>query len=330
LKAAIESAETLDTEGLSEESLKAIADVVSEAKLVLEFPASQENVDTMVAKINEVLEAAQSSITKVTGLIAEAVDYKTIQLSWNAVAIADQYVVERLSAEGDWIKVAKTTEPTYVANGVKTGKEYTYRVKAMKADEVFEASEEASATPTLSGEVELTLTPNGSNQFDLTWTAVEGATRYIIYRKSDTSAWKKILTLGKDARSYTSKAMAEGTYTYQVKAARYDSVDRVMTNGSNEVVGVATSEVLTLNAEKASDTQVTITWNKLSTMKYYDVYRATSVNGKYTLLKRTTATTTTNTVKAGKTYYYKVRAYNVMDGVKVYTNYSEVLTYIAQ
>lgn len=330
LKAAIESAETLDTEGLSEESLKAIADVVSEAKLVLEFPASQENVDAMVAKINEVLEAAQSSITKVTGLIAEAVDYKTIQLSWNAVAVADQYVVERLSAEGDWIKVAKTTELTYVANGVKTGKAYTYRVKAMKADEVFEASEEASATPMLNGEVELTLTPNGSNQFDLTWTGVEGATRYIIYRKSDTSAWKKILTLGKDARSYTSKAMAEGTYTYQVKAARYDSVDRVMTNGSNEVVGVATSEVLTLNAEKASDTQVAITWNKLATMKYYDVYRATSVDGKYTLLKRTTATTTTNTVKAGKTYYYKVRAYNVVDGVKVYTNYSEVLTYIAQ
>ena len=65
-------------------------------------------------------------------------------------------------------------------------------------------------------------------------------------------------------------------------------------------------------------------------MKYYDVYRATSMDGKYTLLKRTAATSLTNTIKAGKTYYYKVRAYNLVDGVKVYTNYSEVLTYNAQ
>ena len=124
--------------------------------------------------------------------------------------------------------------------------------------------------------------------------------------------------------------MADGTYAYQVKAARYDSVDRVMTNGSNKETGVAVAEALTLSATKATDTTVTLTWNELASMKYYDVYRATSADGKYTLLKRTSDTSAQNTVKVGKTYYYKVRAYNLVDNVKVYTNYSDVVAYTAQ
>ena len=41
----------------------------------------------------------------------------------------------------------------------------------------------------------------------------------------------------------------------------------------------------------------------------YKVYRATSENGTYKLMKTTTGTSYTNTsVTAGKTYYYKVVA----------------------
>ena len=55
------------------------------------------------------------------------------------------------------------------------------------------------------------------------------------------------------------------------------------------------------------------------------------VEGTYRLVKRTTDIEVICTgLKADKTYTFKVRAYNVVDGVKVYTNYSEVLTYIAQ
>ena len=331
LKEAIATAEAFDTTPFEAENVAEFEALIFEAKAMLEFPSSQESVDAMVKAINDAIIAFEESNTKVENLVAEVVDYKTAKLTWDAVKVAEQYLVERLNTTtGEWIAVGTTTETTYTVEGLKTGKEYTYRVKTLKADEVVEPSEEVNVTTMLSGEVELTLTNNGTNKFDLAWSGVEGATRYIIYRKTETSEWKKVLTLGKDARSYTSNAMVDGTYTYQVKAARYDSVDRVMTNGSNEVVGIAVADGLVLTSNKESDTQVAITWNKLATMKYYDVYRATSVNGKYTLLKRTTATTTTNTVKAGKTYYYKVRAYNVVDGVKVYTNYSEVLTYIAQ
>jgi predicted phage tail protein len=92
----------------------------------------------------------------VKNLKAEAINYKTIQLTWDAFDGATSYIVERLSGD-EWIEVAQTSEPAYTAEGVKTGKEYTYRVKADNAD----YSKEVSVTTTLNGEVELSIAPNG-------------------------------------------------------------------------------------------------------------------------------------------------------------------------
>ena len=322
---AIAVANALDPDAYTNfDAVTAAINAVVEGKNITE----QAEVDAMAQAILDAISALEENAsTKVENLVANVVDYKTISLSWDAFVGATSYTVERLSAEGDWIEVATTTDPTYIAAGVKTGKEYTYRVKADNA----EYSEVVSVTPMLSGEVELSISMNGTNKFDLSWTGVEGATRYIIYRKASNGEWKKVLTLGKDARTYTSKEMLPDTYTYQVKAARYDSTERVMTSGSNLVEATASveAEAFTLQVSKESDTTVALTWDKVAGMKYYEVYRS-DASGTYRLLKRTTATSATNTVKVGKTYTYKLRAYNLVGDTKVYSAYSNEVSYTAQ
>ena len=259
------------------------------------------------------------SLKMVENLRAEVVNYKTIQLSWDTVKDATAYIVERLTSEGEWLELATTNETTYVASGVKTGKEYTYRVKALNEAEVSEAVE-VKASTSLQGEVELTITPNGTNQFDLSWTTVEGATRYIIYRKDGENAWKKVLTLGKDATSYTSKDMKANIYQYQVKAARYDSVDRVMTNGSNVVEGIVGAETMVPSNVKveANGTSVVLSFDKAIGMQYYEIYRSKD-GGAYRQIKRTTDTTITSSgLKVGSTYQYKIKAFALVNGEKVY------------
>ena len=265
------------------------------------------------------LESFDDTLKAVSNLVAEVVDYKTIQLNWEAPKGAQSYIVERFTSDGEWVELATTTELTYVASGVKTGKEYTYRVKAVKDEEISEAVE-VKATTTLQGEVELTITPNGTTQFDLTWSQIEGATRYIIYRKDGENAWKKVLTLGKDATSYTSKAMKANTYQYQVKAARYDSVDRVMTNGSNVVEGIVGLETMTPTNVKveANGTTVTLSFDKATGMSYYEIYRSKD-GGAYRQIKRTTASTITSSgLKVGSTYQFKIKAFALVNGEKVY------------
>ena len=261
---------------------------------------------------------ANIDLLHISNVNAEAINYKTISLTWDDV-VADTYIVERMSGE-EWVTIGETNEPCFIANGVKTGKEYTYRIKAIKEDKAS-ISEAVSVTTTLTGEVELIITPNGTNQFDLSWTKVEGATRYIIYRKDGEKAWKKVLTLGKDVTTYTSKAMQANTYQYQVKAARYDSVDRVMTNGSNVVEGIVGLETMVPANVKveATGTTVTLTWDKVVGMSNYEIYRSKD-GGAYRQIKRTTESTITSSgLKVGSTYQFKIRAFRLVNGEKVYT-----------
>ena len=291
--------------------------IISSEAVYDTYKVTQAKIDDATFALNQAMDATIYP-TNVQNLIATSKDYKTIQLTWDASMNTDTYLVERLSGE-EWMTLAETTEPTYTHAGVKTGKTYTYRITAKKADMVSEPTQiEASAQ--LSGEVELSIAPNGTTKFDLTWTAVDGATRYIVYRKSSDSEWKKILTLGKDARSYTSKDMKPNTYQYMVKAARYDSVERVQTNGSNIVEGIVGAEEMSPTNAKVEvvDGVVVLTWDKVATMSHYEIYRSKD-GGAYRHVKTTNTNTLTNTtLKAGSTYSYKIRAYVVVNGEKVY------------
>lgn len=72
---------------------------------------------------------------------------------------------------------------------------------------------------------------------------------------------------------------------------------------------------------------VALKWNKLKTINNYEVYRATSKSGKYTMLGRTANNVYTDVnVEVGKTYYYKVRGYVNYDGEYFYTKYCSALS----
>ena len=68
--------------------------------------------------------------------------------------------------------------------------------------------------------------------------------------------------------------------------------------------------------------KVKVTWELSEGLDGYAVYRATTKSGKYALKKTTTGKSYISSVSYGKTYYYKVRGYKVIDGEKVYTKYS--------
>ncbi|MEE0830648.1 MAG: hypothetical protein UIM26_04195, partial [Longicatena sp.] len=185
-----------------------------------------------------------------------------------------------------------------------------------------------SATALLEGEPILTRKVNGKTKFDLSWTRVEGATRYLVYRKSSSEGWKKILTLGGDVTTYTTSSMLPNTYTFMIKAARYDSSERTQTNGSNVVSGTTSFEKPIVNVKRRTANSVELSWNQVEGVVYYEIYRATQQNGTYHKLVTTKATNYVNSsLSKGKTYYYKVRGYRSDHNQKVYSAFSEVKSY---
>ena len=78
-----------------------------------------------------------------------------------------------------------------------------------------------------------------------------------------------------------------------------------------------------VRAARASISSIKITWARVSGASGYELWRATSSTGTYALVKTTASLYYTNSgLTTGRTYYYKVRAYRVVSGRKVYGSFT--------
>ena len=267
---------------------------------------------------------------KVENVVAKDSNYKTITLTWDASEGATAYDVYRKAYDSEEFKLYKTVEDTTLAvSGVMTGKEYAFYVVAKNEDGVSEASETVTKATTLHGKVTLAIEPVSTATFKLSWNKIDGATRYIVYRKRNDDKMKKVLTLGAKETEYFTAEMPNGDYQFVLKAGRYDSKDRVMTKASNTVKG-SVEELAPAVTLKADTKSIKVSWKKMEGVTHYQVYRATSENGKYTKLITTKELSyTAKSLSSGKKYFFKVRGYKTYksgEDIKytVYTPYSTI------
>lgn len=83
----------------------------------------------------------------------------------------------------------------------------------------------------------------------------------------------------------------------------------------------------TIKVTKSSSTNTKISWSSVNGVNRYELYRATSSSGSYNLITISTGASYTNkSLTKGKTYYYKVRTYKMVDNQKVYSGYSKILS----
>ena len=341
-KSALDAAITLAAEKLenedayTEESVAELQAAAFAAMTVVANPeATQEEVDAAVEAINAAITGLVEKPTptapaKVENVKAADTDYKTITLTWDASEGATAYEVYRKAYDSEEFKLYKTVEDTTVAvTGVMTGKEYAFYVVAKNEVGAADASESVAQATTLHGKVTLAIEKVSTAKFKLSWNAIDGATRYIVYRKRNDDKMKKVLTLGSKDLEYTTAEMPHGDYQFILKAGRYDSKDRVMTGSSNTVKG-SVEELAPTVKLTAGSKSVKVAWSKMEGVTHYQVYRATSSTGKYTKLITTTSTSyTSKSLSKGKKYFFKVRGYKTYksgDDLKytVYTPYSTV------
>ena len=161
----------------------------------------------------------------------------------------------------------------------------------------------------------------------LTWAKTAGASGYKVYRAmSKSGAYKYV---GKTtSTSYTSKSLATGsTYYYKVYAYR--------TYNGNDIPGAYSSiasakPVLAKTSVKltAGKKKITVKWSRVSGATGYKIYRSTKKSSGYKCVKTVTKGSTTSYVnkslKKGKKYYYKVRAYRKSGSRYTYSSYSSV------
>ncbi len=153
---------------------------------------------------------------------------------------------------------------------------------------------------------EINYLKNGANGVVVKWTAIEGAEKYNLYRKTDTTNWKRIVTTTKT--SFSDKALSNNVkYQYTVRAVD-DNVLSQYYDGKT---------VVSLNAPKLSIANnigaVTVKWSKIDNADGYYVYRANE-KGSWvkiaTIKNGNTVSYNDKAVVSGKTYKYTVKAYD--------------------
>ena len=164
----------------------------------------------------------------------------------------------------------------------------------------------------------------GYESIQFSWSKVNGATKYIVYRASSKyGTYKKVKET--TATSYTNTGRTTGkTYYYKVRAVSGSTTSKASAVVSAKAVPAKPSDVA---AEGVDSGNITIHWGKVSGATKYQIYRATSKTGTYKRVATTSGLQYTNEgLDNTKTYYYKVRAYRLQDGEKIYGKYSAIVS----
>ena len=241
-----------------------------------------------------------------------------IQLTWTAVEGADMYDVvvydtsktSWLFPDGEIVNIAHLTGTSVKHTSAEPGKTYRYMVLALfgsyETGFYTSASIEVTAECTAAAPTVTASNVAKTGKVKLTWTAVEGAAQYKVYRSTEKDG-KYSLMYTTAGTSYTNtKAEAGMVYFYKVVAV--DAEGNAVSAMSAAKQRTCDLPQTKLSGSVNKSGNPALTWEKVEDAVAYKVYRA-DASGTYKLMKTTTGTSYTNTNnKAGTTYTYYVVA----------------------
>ncbi len=147
------------------------------------------------------------------------------------------------------------------------------------------------------------LSPSG--KIKLTWARIYGAETYQIWRSAVADGTYILAGTAPGTGFVDLKAQPGIKYFYKVVAVGQEG----SSIPSNIVSRVAKLTRPTVRVKLNADSRPLVSWNQVSGAMKYQVYRSTSQNGKYALLKTVPGTGWVDTTaRPGVTYYYKVVA----------------------
>ncbi len=152
--------------------------------------------------------------------------YNALKLNWSKVNGANGYRVY-VKVNGQWKALGNTKSTTYVHKKLETGKSYTYTVKAYKntkSGTVWSSYDKKGITgkAALSAPSLRKAKRTSAKKATLSWKKVNGASGYVVYRKTNNGRWQIVKKITKgNITSFTDKKLSKGKkYTYTVRAYR--------------------------------------------------------------------------------------------------------------
>ena len=273
------------------------------------YPASDSWTDEVKQPYGGTVNWIEGDFSHIAPVVTAAdTAFKTIEVKWNPLPSSAGYHVYRAAEGGEFVQVATVTDAHYVDADIEVSMSYQYYVVSENADGTLsDTSNTAGTTARQDAPVVTASNVLKTGKVKLTWKAIPGAAGYKVYRATTKDGTYKPMYTAKST-SYTNTSATAGKY-YYYKVVALDAYGNE--SAPSSIVGrtcdLAQPDISISNVPKTG--KVRITWPKVTGAVEYKVYRATSKNGPFKLMKTLTNITYTNTNAAvGEGYYYKVVA----------------------
>ncbi|MCH5317266.1 MAG: leucine-rich repeat protein [Eubacterium sp.] len=141
-----------------------------------------------------------------------------VKISWGKVAGAAKYRVFYKTANGKWTKAGDTDKTSFTWTKAKNNTKYTFTVRCIDKNGNYISSYDSTGKSIMFISAPTVKVAKASNGVKITWSAVKGASKYIVYRKTVNGSYKAIKTVS--GTSYIDTSAKKGTkYIYTVRCA---------------------------------------------------------------------------------------------------------------
>lgn len=146
------------------------------------------------------------------------------------------------------------------------------------------------------------------NSVKITWSKVNNATRYMVYRKRAGDA-QFVKVAVSAARTFTDKGLIPGS-TYYYKVCSYTGIDGVeyfSTFSKEKTVKLYIPKPTDVTSVQVADKAVKLSWNNVSTADSYTIYKSTGNSKKFVRIISTKQNVFyDNQIKKGVKYRYRI------------------------
>ena len=267
----------------------------------------------------------------------------SINTSWNAVAGVSGYEVYRAtSSTGPNTLITAPKGLSFNNTGLTTNTTYYYRVRSYKMVGIVKVrsgySNMVSAKPIQALEVlgipkDISASPSSENSIKTSWSAVAGASGYLIYRATSSTGPATLITAPTELSFNNIGLTTNTTYYYRIRSYKIEGNVQVRSGYSNMVSAKPTQtlEVLgipkNISATPSSENSIKTSWSAVDGASGYLIYRATSSTGPNTLITAPTELSFNNRgLTTNTTYYYRIRSYKIEGNVQVRSGYSNMVS----
>ena len=254
--------------------------------------------DTQVFTVTVIL--AAPSIP--TGLAVGSPTGNGFTVSWSSTPGAASYQLYRNGS-----LVYNNTGLSFTDSNLAYGTVYSYAVRATNQTGSSTISAAVTGTTSVVTPSGLTVGTPTASSLVVSWTGVGGATSYQVYRDTSSAGTFTTSAYTGTGTSFTDGSLASGTAFYYKILAVYPAGTSALSSAVSGSTSVVIPSGLAVGTPTASS--LVVSWTGVNGATSYQVYRDTSSTGAFsTTAYSGTGTSFTDSLDAGTTYYYKVRA----------------------